>query len=342
MVRIFTTDLPLGQELPSMDALRRQGTAWEKSGAIDAILIGYSAMWPHNFVTASALLAMTERIELIVAHRPGVIHPAAAARCFGTMDALSGERRLAINLVTGSSDKDVHREGDYSDKTERYVRAAEYLELMQKCWSRPGSFSHEGAYYKADGVRQLTRPSRGHIPVYVGGDSDAGVDFGAHYADMYMLWGEPLVGTKARIDRVAATSAHYQRKVSFSLSLRLFVGETDDDAWAQARAAEAMILAGADSPRILRSTRSDASVGRERQLAFATTERHDDCFWTGLVKLLGGFANSAALVGTPDRVMRSLKAYRALGVDAFLITGGMYGLWDSTLDAFCLRMKEEL
>jgi alkanesulfonate monooxygenase len=341
MIKIFTTDLPLGQESPSMAVLARQGAAWEKSGAIDQVLIGYSAMWPHNFATASALLALTKRVGLIVAHRPGVMHPTAAARCFGTMDALSGERRLAINLVTGSSDKDVHREGDYSDKTERYLRAAEYVELMQQSWSEPRSFSHEGKYYKAEGVRQLIRPSQGHIPVYMGGDSDAGVDFGARYADVYMLWGEPLAGTKERIDRIVATTTRYDRSVSFSLSLRLFIGQTEEEAWALAHAAEEAIRT-ADSNRFLRSTKSDTSVGRERQLAFASTERHDDCFWTGLVKLLGGFANSAALVGTPDRVMQSLKAYRALGIDAFLITGGADGLWDPNLDGFCLRMKEEL
>ena len=76
----------------------------------------------------------------------------------------------------------------------------------------------------------------------------------------------------------------------------------------------------------------------------ATTQQdvHDDCFWTGLVKLLGGFANSAALVGTPDRVFESLRAYRDLGVSAFLLTTGDEGFWEPSLEDFAVSVKREL
>lgn len=58
--------------------------------------------------------------------------------------------------------------------------------------------------------------------------------------------------------------------------------------------------------------------------------------------MLGGFANSAALVGTPDRVMAALKAYRELGIDAFLLTTGQDGFWEPSLEAFAARVKAEL
>lgn len=60
------------------------------------------------------------------------------------------------------------------------------------------------------------------------------------------------------------------------------------------------------------------------------------------MKLLGGFANSAALVGTPDRVMESLARYRDLGVDAFLLTTGPFGIWDASIEEFAQRVKREL
>ena len=48
----------------------------------------------------------------------------------------------------------------------------------------------------------LTKPVQGQVPIFMGGESDDAVDFGARHADLYMLWGEPFAGTKERIDRV--------------------------------------------------------------------------------------------------------------------------------------------
>jgi alkanesulfonate monooxygenase len=342
MVKIFTVDSPFAPGMPGVATLAQQAQKWDTSQVIDYVLCGYSSLWPHNFITSSYLFSLTKKVKLIVAHRPGVMHPAAAARVFGTMDFLAGSGRLAINFVTGSSPKDVHREGDYADKETRYDRASDYVKLMKRAWSEPASFDYEGPFYKADGVRQLMKPMAGHVPVFMGGDSDEAVAFGAEHADTYMLWGEPLKGTEERIERVTKAAAAFGRRPEFSLSLRLFIADTDEQAWELARAAEDTILKAQGTNRFARSAATDQSVGKLRQMAIADEELHDDCFWTGLVKLLGGFANSAALVGTPDRVLAALKKYRALGVDAFLITGGVDGLWEPSLEEFLVRAKQEL
>ena len=343
MIKIFTTDDPFGNaKKHDLASLVTRGTQWAQSDGLDKVLIGYSSIWTHNFATASYLLALTKKIGFIVAHRTGVMHPTAAARYFATLDALSGGDRVAVNLVSGSSDKDIHREGDYEDKLTRYERATEYVEVMKRCWSEPSSFDHQGTFFKAEGVRHMLRPPRGHVPIYMGGDSDAAVEFGAHHADIYMLLGEPISGTRERIAKVTKMAKKHQRVPEFSLSLRLFIGETDEAAWAKANEAKQTILEAQGTNRFLRSTATDKSVGRERQLAHAAQELHDDCFWTGLVKLLGGFANTAALVGTADRVMASLQKYHDLGVSAFLITTGVDGFWDASLEPFLVRMKREL
>ncbi|GAA3311575.1 LLM class flavin-dependent oxidoreductase [Streptomyces cinereospinus] len=341
MVQIFTTDNPLHPGESQLSDLVTRAQALEASEAVDAVLVGYSSTWPHNQVTAPYLFAATERLSLIVAHRPGVMAPTAAARYFATLDALSGGR-LALNVVVGGADKDLRREGDALPKTDRYQRATEYLDVMKRAWSEQASFDHHGTYYQAERVRHDLRPANGHIPVFMGGESEDAVQFGATHADRYMLWGEPLAGTAERIARVTEAAAAHGRTPSFSLSLRLFIADTDEEAWRQARAAEQAVKEASGSRAILRSASTDTSVGRERQLAATAQDVHDDCFWTGLVSLLGGFANTAALVGTPERVMRSLAAYRNLGVDAFLLTGGIYGIWEPALEDFAARVKREL
>lgn len=343
MIKIFTTDNPFGAEKqPDMASLFARGAQWDQSEALDGVLVGYSSIWPHNFATSPYLLALSKKIRLIVAHRPGVMHPAAAARYFATLDAISGGNRVSLNLVSGSSEKDIHREGDYSDGLTRWERATEYVEVMKRAWSESGSFDHSGKFFKAEGVRQMLRPPAGHIPILMGGDSDAAVKFGAQHADMYMLLGEPLSGIQERIEKVKHAAKMHQRTPDFSVSLRVFVGHTDEAAWEKANQARQIIQGAQGSNRFLRATATDKSVGRERQLAHAEQELHDDCFWTGLVKLLGGFANTAALVGTPDRIIASLKKYRDLGVGAFLITTGVDGFWDPSLEPFLAEIKKNL
>ena len=341
-MKIFTTGNPFAPGVPDLHALRHRAAEWEASEAIDMVLIGYSAIWPQNIVTSSMIASMTHRLGLIVAHRPGVMHPAHAARMFATLDFLSGGNRLALNLVSGSSDKDLAREGDYTPKAERYARATDYVEFLKRAWTEERSFDYEGAYARAAGVRLLMKPVGNHVPVFMGGESDEAVEFGAKHADTYMLWGEPVAGTRERIERVRKAAAIHGRHPEFSLSLRLFLGSSDEEAWTAARAVEQKIIDSDGSGRFLRSATTDKSVGRERQLATTQQDVHDDCFWTGLVKLLGGFANSAALVGTPDRVFDTLRAYRDLGIGAFLLTTGEDGFWEPSLEQFAARVKREL
>ncbi|MDH6523341.1 alkanesulfonate monooxygenase [Streptomyces sp. SAI-135] len=341
MVDFFTGLQPLAPGETDPAQLAERVRELDASEAIDRVLVGYSSIWPHNHAMAPYMLAMTEKFSPIVAHRPGVMAPTAAARYFATLDVLA-QGRLAINVVVGGADKDLHREGDHTPKSERYERAIEYLDLVRRTWTEPSSFDHQGRFYAAENVKLLTRPAQGQVPIFMGGESDAAVDFGARHADLYMLWGEPFSGTRERIARVRAAAEGYARQIEFSLSLRLFLGRTEDEAWAKARSVERQIAEAQGSHAFLRSSATDNSVGRQRALALTDEELHDTCFWTGLTKLLGGFANSQALVGTEEQILDTLGTYHDLGVGTFLVTTGAEAGWDPALEAFLLRAKKEL
>lgn len=84
------------------------------------------------------------------------------------------------------------------------------------------------------------------------------------------------------------------------------------------------------------------AAGRNRQLGFARDgEVHDDCLWMGIAAALKGLGNSAAVVGTPDRILATLQSYLDAGVDTFLISG-FGGYWDPGLIPFVERMRAEL
>lgn len=341
MFELFTGAQPLvgGESHP--DLLEKRVDDLDRAEVIDRVLIGYSSIWPHNHAVVPYALARTRHFSPIMAHRPGVMSPTAAARFFASLDVLA-RGRLALNVVVGGSDKDLAREGDGTPKADRYRRATEYLDVVRRAWTTPEAFDHHGEFYDVDGVALQTRPVQGQVPIFMGGDSEDAIEFGARHADLYMLWGEPIAGTRERIDRVRAAAARHGREMRFSVSLRLFVSETDEQAWQAARAAEHEIEAAQGTNTFLRSSKGDTSTGRQRALALTDEELHDDCFWTGLTKLLGGFANSQALVGSYDRVLDSLRRYRQLGVDAFLVTTGAEASYDPSLAEFLAETKRAL
>jgi alkanesulfonate monooxygenase len=127
MVDFFTGLQPLEPGETDPGRLIERIRALDTSQAIDRVLVGYSSIWPHNHATAPYMLALTQKFSPIVAHRPGVMAPVAAARYFATLDVLAAGR-LAINVVVGGSDKDLHRESDHTPKAERYDRAIDYLD----------------------------------------------------------------------------------------------------------------------------------------------------------------------------------------------------------------------
>ena len=59
---------------PVIDAewTRAQSVAHEKAG-FDRVLIGYSASSPDGFAVASAILNATERLKVLIAHRPSAL-----------------------------------------------------------------------------------------------------------------------------------------------------------------------------------------------------------------------------------------------------------------------------
>ncbi|KDA06727.1 luciferase [Microbacterium sp. CH12i] len=319
----YLTPTTFGQSLDEIQA----GSA--AISGLDRALIGYHSFGPDNIVLAALVLAANPELNVLIAHRPGVIEPPVAARMISTLSRVS-DGRVDLHVLAGGAPGDQLREGDYVAHDDRYRRATEYVEALQQIWAAEAPTSHSGEFYKFEDTRpNEMKPEE--VRIHMGGASGAGLEFGAAKADVYMLWGEPLEEVRARIEEISAKASGYGRPTPrISLSLRLYLGETEEEAWSLARSEPAyqkFIERGAEV-----STRAHAEdAGRNRQLKVAQQgEVHDDCLWTGLVAAMNGLGNASALVGTEDRVMESLRAYRKLGVDTFLISG-KGGDWDQSL-----------
>ncbi len=291
-----------------------------EEGGFDRVLIGYYSTGPDGWSIASHAAAHTERLHMLVAHRPGFVAPTLAARKAITLDHLTGGR-ISLNIVTGGSDEDQARDGDWTTKDERYRRTDEYLDVLKKVWTSDAPFDHEGTFYRIKGGFSDAKPVQPTIPLYFGGASGAAVPVGAKHADVYMLWGEPLAAVKERIAAVRA-AAPAGRSPRFSVSLRPILGRTEEEAWEKARGYLDQIVShrsGGYLPGV--STRPGAT-GSQRLLDFAKDQEiFDERLWMPIAAATGAGGNTTALVGTPEQVAESLLAYYDLGVTTILIRG---------------------
>src|ERR1700678_4692368 len=96
------------------DYTRKFARAHEDAG-FDRVLIGYASSQPDGLQVAAYAAAHTERLRLLVAHRPGFLAPTLAARQFTTLDQFS-DGPIGVHILTGGHDGAQRRDGDFLAK----------------------------------------------------------------------------------------------------------------------------------------------------------------------------------------------------------------------------------
>ena len=295
-----------------------------EAGGFDRVLTAFSARSPENLLVSQHVAHVTERLKLMVAHRPGFTAPTIAARQYATLDHLSGGR-AGIHIITGGNDVELRQDGDWTSKDDRYARTDEYLDIVKREWTSEQPFDYEGKYYRvAQAFGSIKPVQKPHIPVYFGGSSPAAVAVAGKHADIYALWGESLAQVADAITQVRAAAAPHgrDRHIRFSLSLRPILADTEEKAWARAERILEQTIAVREKAGLPISGHAPQNAGSQRLLdAAAKGARLDKRLWTGVAAVTGAQGNSTALVGTPDQVAEALQDYVDIGVTTFLIRG---------------------
>ncbi|GAA1884638.1 LLM class flavin-dependent oxidoreductase [Streptomyces durmitorensis] len=301
----------------------------------DRVLFAYGSGSPDPSPAAAYIAARTDKLQILVAHRPNVSYPTFAAKTFATLDHIS-DGRLAVHFITGGNDHEQQREGDFHTKGERYARTREAIQIIKKAWTSHEPFDHEGAHYRFNDFVSDTFPvQQPHPRVSFGGSSPAAYAAGGAEADIYCLWGEPLAQTAEQIEsvRTAAKAAGRTDVPRIQVAFRPIIAPTEELAWEKAHATLARIKArkaGAPLSRRHPLKNPENSGSRRLLAAAASGEHHDRALWTPTAAETGGAGNSTALVGTPETVAQALLDYYDLGVEILSARG--YDLLDDAID----------
>ena len=297
-----------------------QAAKAQEAGGFDRVLIPFGSVSPESQIVAAHAAAVTTELGFLIAHRPGFTQPTLAARQLATLDQLS-RGRVAVHIITGGADEEMARDGDFSNKADRYARTDEYLSVLRREWTAESPFDHSGRFYNVRQGYSAIKPT--HLPVFFGGSSDEAIEVAGRHADVYALWGEALDEVAGVVRRVRASAArHGRQNLGFSLSLRPILADTEEAAWKRAADIVERVRALRSASGAPTAGHAPPNVGSQRLLATAARGyRLDKCLWTGLAAVGGARGNSTGLVGTPEQVADALLDYFDVGIDHFLIRG---------------------
>jgi len=162
-------------------------------------------------------------------------------------------------------------------------------------------------------------------PFYFGGLSPAARNVAAQEADVFLMWPDTMDKVADILDDMRHRAAGYHRTLKFGYRAHVIVRETETEA----RAAADTLLSRLDDSvgaDIRNRSLDSASYGVRRQAemrdaanAAGTGDYVEDNLWTGVGRARSGCG--AAIVGDPDQVLAKLNAYRALGIEAFILSG---------------------
>ncbi len=101
-----------------------------EAAGFDRLLVGHWSDQPDGFLVTALAGLSTQKIQYLLAHRPGFVSPTLAARKFATLEHLLGGR-LAVHIISGGNDAEQRRDGDYLDHDQRYARTDAFLDTVR-------------------------------------------------------------------------------------------------------------------------------------------------------------------------------------------------------------------
>lgn len=264
---------------------------------------------------AGGLAPQLERMRLLVAVRSGELWVPQLARQLATLDQMLGGR-LTVNII--SSD----RPGERLDAEVRYRRTLEEMTVLRRLLDGEAVEFH-GEFLDLRVAPPSARTVSGRCPaLYFGGLSEPAREVAAAAADVYLLWPDTMPRVAAVLDDLRARAARHGRRLRFGYRVHVVVRDTESEARDAARA----LVADLDDAvgAAIRSRSLDSTSTGVRRQAELREDADDDGYvephlWTGIGRARSGCG--AAIVGDPDQVAATLEAYRALGIDAFILSG---------------------
>jgi len=246
------------------------------------------------WMLASALAAVTSRIELMVAVHPGILTPQAVAKLAASLDRISGGR-AALNIVNGWWKEEFETFGhgwQPQDDDARYRRMDEFVRVLRGLWQED-VFDFHGEFYAVNRQGVPLKPVQmPHPPIYAGTRNETGKEVIARDGDYWFVDYEPDYRKAERNIAQAAIfiadmrkrAARHGRTLNFGMSCHVICADT---------------------------------AGRAVELASQLEEHGRSA--SNRVAFIAAKALGPGLVGTPEQIADRIRQYEMAGVGTMMM-----------------------
>jgi FMNH2-dependent dimethyl sulfone monooxygenase len=252
--------------------------------------------------TAAALAAVTGKIELMVAVRPNLHHPALFAKAAANIDRISNGR-LALNVVSSWWADEAKQYGlQFDQHDDRYARTEEWLKVVDGLWTED-RFTFHGQFYSTDNAICAPKPAK-RPTVYAGGESEKAKTMIATQCDAYVMHGDPAEAIAPKIaDMAARREAAGGSPMQYGMAAYAIVRDSE----AEAKRELERITAVKDLP---------AGYANFDQWLSGTQLERELKIQEYSVSNRGLRPN---LVGTPEQLKERIAEYEDAGLDLLLL-----------------------
>ncbi|WBL77814.1 dimethyl sulfone monooxygenase SfnG [Bradyrhizobium xenonodulans] len=273
---------------------------------------GYGADKQHESVSFShALLAATEKLNVIAAILPGPWNPALAAKQIATISHLTNAR-VAVNIVSGWFRGEFHAIGEpWLDHDERYRRSEEFINALRGIWNEE-SFTFNGDFYRFRDYSVKPKPLDPLPEIFQGGSSRAARDMAARVSDWYFTNGNTPDGLKTQVDDIRSKEKAFGKNWRTKIGINAFgiVRQTEKEARDVLQ--EILDKAIPDAVRgFHHEVQNAGNASPEREGNWAKSTFQD------LVQYNDGFRSN--LIGTPQQVAERIIELKRAGADLILL-----------------------
>ncbi|WP_379967931.1 LLM class flavin-dependent oxidoreductase [Ectobacillus sp. sgz5001026] len=256
------------------------------------------------WTTAAALAAVTERIEILTAIRPGYHNPAVIAKMAANIDQICNGR-FSLNIVSAWWAEEARQYGGiFTEHDERYDRTKEFVDIIKGLWTED-TFSYNGKYYTIENAKLSPKPVQRPYPLlYAGGESEKGKNVIVNGTDAYVMHG----GTPEEIE-VKVADMKLRRKnagkppfETFGMAAYVICRDTPEEAQAEL-------------DRITDIKDSSGYAGYDDFVSKSHLEQQ--------VKLYDYSVSNRGLrpnlIGTPEQIADQILAFERVGVDLLIL-----------------------
>lgn len=185
--------------------------------------------------TAAALAAVTEKIEILTAIRPGFHNPAVLAKVAANIDHISNGR-FTLNLVSAWWEEEARQyAGQFTAHDDRYDRVEEYIDVLKGLWTED-TFSYDGKYYQIKNAHLHPKPvQRPHPILYAGGESPRGKQAIVDKCDAYVMHGGTVEEIATKIAEMQRLKAEAEKApfLRFGMAAYVICRDTEEEAQAE-------------------------------------------------------------------------------------------------------------